>query len=156
MSYLTRRGANRNWVAVAALSAAAVTFVACGSDTAEPALGDELTAATVDDRLLDADGFAKYVESSESILVVNVHVPYDGHLADTDAFIPFDTIAESEELPADRSTPIAVYCRSGAMSATATATLYGVGFTNVVDLDGGMNAWTESGRILIDDPAAVS
>jgi rhodanese-related sulfurtransferase len=34
------------------------------------------------------------------------------------------------------------------MSATATRTLVEMGYTDVVDLAGGMNAWVETGRPL--------
>jgi len=142
-------------VTVVAAAAALVTLGACGSETAEPAPEVDSIDDVADDGLLGVDEFADYIESDESILVINVHVPYDGHLGGTDAFVPFDSIVGAAELPADTSAPIALYCRSGAMSATATAALYDAGYTNVVDLDGGMNAWTGSGRALIDDPTAV-
>ena len=32
------------------------------------------------------------------------------------------------------------------MSADAVVTLSGLGYTNIVELDGGMNAWRASGR----------
>ena len=73
--------------------------------------------------------------------LVNVHIPYEGELPDTDLFIPFDQIADHQaELPA-KDTPIILYCRSGSMSTQAAKVLVGLGYTQVYELDGGFNAW---------------
>ena len=80
---------------------------------------------------------------------LNVHVPDEGSIAGTDLSIPFDELeARQGELP-DPSTPLALYCRSGNMSATAARTLTALGFTDVVELEGGMLAWQEAGRPLL-------
>lgn len=89
------------------------------------------------------------------VFVVNVHIPYEGEIAGTDAFIPFDEIQErAAELPADKSAPLYVYCRSGRMSAEATPDLQRLGYTNIFDLDGGMRAWEEAGLPLVQGSAA--
>ena len=87
--------------------------------------------------------------------VINVHIPYDDHIEGTDAFIAFDSILESPDLPTDKAAPIALYCRSGNMSAQAAAALVDAGYTDVVDLDGAMNAWEASGNPLVDDPSVA-
>lgn len=78
-------------------------------------------------------------------LVVNTHVPYEGELPATDRFVPYDRISGSPALPEDRDRPIVVYCRSGPMSQQAAETLVGLGYTEVRDLRGGMNAWEAAG-----------
>ena len=45
----------------------------------------------------------------------------------------------------ERDAPIVVTCVDGRASALAVMTLYGLGFTNVSYLDGGMAAWREAG-----------
>ncbi|MEW5987323.1 MAG: rhodanese-like domain-containing protein [Chloroflexota bacterium] len=83
--------------------------------------------------------------------LINTHIPYEGEIEDTDGFIPYDQIAQSlERLPADKSTRIVLYCRSGRMSAIASETLVQMGYTQVYNLDGGMNAWREAGYPLIE------
>ena len=80
-------------------------------------------------------------------VTINVHVPFEGDIAGTDLSIPFDRIEQHvATLPAERTTPLAIYCRSGRMSTTAAATLATLGYVNVVELQGGMHAWEASGR----------
>ena len=52
----------------------------------------------------------------------------------------------TEELPADKGAAIAVYCVGGGYSATAAQTLVKLGYTNVLHLKGGINAWKEAGH----------
>jgi rhodanese-related sulfurtransferase len=91
---------------------------------------------------------ATMLEKKDFVLL-NVHVPYAGEIEPTDLFIPFDRIAAAGELPADRAARIVVYCRSGPMSAIATRTLIGLGYTDVWDLEGGMVAWRDAGHSLV-------
>ena len=82
--------------------------------------------------------------------LVNVHVPDQGNLPGTDMSIPFDEIgARANELPG-KDAAIVLYCRSGNMSTQAAETLVGMGYTNVMELDGGFNAWRDSGRQMAD------
>jgi rhodanese-related sulfurtransferase len=41
---------------------------------------------------------------------------------------------------------VIVYCRSGARSALAAATLASMGYSDVAHLDGGITAWADSLR----------
>ena len=116
-----------------------------GSDTT---MGDmDMGSADAAPRLVGPATFAARLEEPD-VVVINVHIPYDGEIDRTDLFMPFDTI-DAAALPADRGTPLAVYCRSGNMSALAVAELVRLGFTDIVELDGGMQAWEASGRPII-------
>ncbi|MEO7230972.1 MAG: rhodanese-like domain-containing protein [Candidatus Limnocylindrales bacterium] len=84
----------------------------------------------------------KAMLATKDFTFVNVHVPYEGEIAGTDAFIPYDQVATRlSELPAGKEAKILVYCRSGRMSTIAAQTLVGLGYTNVWELDGGFDAW---------------
>ncbi len=86
---------------------------------------------------------------AKEFTLINVHVPYAGDIPGTDMNIPFNRIDEYEaRLPA-KDLPVVVYCRSGSMSRTAAARLVALGFTNVVELDGGFNAWRRAGYSLV-------
>jgi rhodanese-related sulfurtransferase len=84
---------------------------------------------------------------------VNVHVPYEGEIEQTDAFIPFDQVAQKlSEFPQDRGAKIVLYCRSGSMSAIAAREMVSAGYTDIYNLDGGFRAWEAAGYQLIQSP----
>lgn len=88
--------------------------------------------------------------AEKDFFLVNVHIPYEGEIKDTDAFIAYDAIADNlDKLPQDKNAKIIVYCRSGGMSAIAARELVRLGFTQVSDLAGGMINWQKSGYKII-------
>lgn len=128
---------------LAALVLGVVWLVAgCAASDGVPALEGAATSVS-------PEAFEPLLDAAETT-VVNVHVPYDGELPSTDLFVPYDQIVETAELPEDRSAVLAVYCLTGRMSREAAATLLDLGYERVVELDGGMVAWGESGRPLLD------
>jgi phage shock protein E len=83
--------------------------------------------------------------------LLNVKTPYSGEIDGTDLYVPYDQLkARASELPTDKTAKTLVYCLSGHSSAVAAQTLLDLGYTNVWNLDGGMNAWTASGRTLVN------
>ncbi len=95
------------------------------------------------------DTLASMLEKKDFTLL-NVKTPYIGEIAGTDLYIPYtDLAARAAQLPADKGARIVVYCRSGNESAIAAQTLIDLGYTNIDNLDGGMAAWTASGRQIV-------
>ncbi len=89
------------------------------------------------------------LENTNDVVLINVHIPYEGELPGTDTFVPFDKIASQRaRLPQDKAAKIAVYCMSGRMSEIAAKTLLRLGYTDVTDLQGGMIAWQRAGFTL--------
>ena len=92
----------------------------------------------------------KQMLAAKDFFFVNAHIPYEGEIAPTDAFVEYDRIAENiGKLPADPNAKIFLYCRSGRMSALAAEALIQRGYTNIWNLDGGMVAWESAGLPLI-------
>lgn len=144
----------RSLILTGAVVMSCASMLACGSEnSAEPgdtppsSAGADASAA----QLVGPDEFAERIDQPE-VVTINVHVPDEGNIAGTDEVIPFDQITDADALPDDLDTPLAVYCRSGNMSADAVRDLAAMGYTDIVELEGGFNAWVESGREL-DPPS---
>lgn len=102
--------------------------------------------------LVDPAAFATAIAAKDTV-TIDVHVPFEGKIAGTDLMIPYTDIAvQASKLPADHHTELAIYCRSGVMSAIAAKTLASLGYTDVVELRGGMHAWVAAGRTLLQTP----
>ena len=94
---------------------------------------------------VDAAGLARMLHA-KAFPLINVHIPYEGEIAGTDLFIPFDRIeANLEKLPADKHARVVLYCRSGSMSTKAARALVKRGYTDVWNLAGGMIGWERAG-----------
>lgn len=87
------------------------------------------------------------------VLLVNVHIPFEGSIPGTDESIPFNQIADHlDQLPADKDAGVVLYCKGGPMSVRAARTLVGLGYTRIYTLDGGFNAWAAAGNPLDQEP----
>jgi rhodanese-related sulfurtransferase len=132
------------------LAALALLVTACGPATPAPSEGAVLGYAKNSDGYADitVEQLAGLVEKEE-VTLVNVHIPYEGELPGTDLFIAYDEIGDHlDELPA-KDAPIVLYCRSGSMSTSAARELAGLGYSNVLEVDGGFNAWKAAGYELL-------
>jgi rhodanese-related sulfurtransferase len=119
-------------------------LAACSKSTdstasSAPATGSEqgftvLTAQQLHDMMAQQD-----------VYLVNVHVPYEGEITGTDAFIPYTDIASRmSELPFDKQ-PVVIYCRSGVTSGMAAQALVQAGAPAFYELEGGYTAWQAAG-----------
>ena len=135
--------------ALVALVALAVGLAACGAagdDGRPPADGGKNADGYTD---ISVEELATLLET-EDVTLVNVHIPYEGELPETDMFIPYNEIeAYLGDLP-DKEAPIVLYCRSGSMSTSAAKVLAREGYNNVMELDGGFIAWDAAGHELIN------
>lgn len=102
---------------------------------------------------LDADKFAVAIDDEEGAFLLDTRTQdeweADGHLENA-TLIPHDEISErTGELPDDKSTTILLYCRSGNRSQAAAETLLDLGYTDVRDLETGINGWKNAGYSVI-------
>jgi rhodanese-related sulfurtransferase len=76
--------------------------------------------------------------------------------AENTVHIPLEEfIAQKELWPADKDTPIAIYCGSGHRSTMAMTILSNYGYDNVRSLKGGFGAWVEAGYPVAGGVAAL-
>lgn len=88
----------------------------------------------------------KSMLASKDFVLVNVHIPFAGNIPGTDVFIPYNEVEQSlDQLPADKTAKIVLYCSSGRMSEMAAEKLVSMGYTNVWNLKGGMVDWKQAG-----------
>ncbi len=125
-------------------------LVGCNGTQPTPSTAEEITGQ----KISIAGGSYTDVSVSElqtmladrDFVFINVHIPFEGDLPNTDLSIPFDQIAQNlAQLPAEKEAKIVLYCRSGNMSSQAAETLVELGYTNVWNLAGGFNAWKTAG-----------
>lgn len=113
-------------------------------------MGDmgDMSGMAMNGQSVDAADFEARMAASDAV-VINVHVPDQGAIDGTDLSIPFDQIVDDPRLPTDKDVPILLYCKTGRMSQEAADALVAAGYSDVVQLAGGMDAWQASGRALV-------
>jgi rhodanese-related sulfurtransferase len=113
-------------------------FIACGTTSQE----ESLSPAAFDARLKEP-----------GVQLIDARTPGEfsgGHLANA---VNLDWSGGQLGVSVgklDKSKPVLLYCASGRRSAAAREYLIEQGFTDVVDLQGGIHAWTAAGKPLGD------
>jgi len=96
--------------------------------------------------IMDVEELAGDQQKSDSVYVLDVRTPEEwlsGHIPGAH-HIELNHLENSlQQLPQDRS--IALLCRSGHRASLAASLLQKHGFTSVMNVRGGMQAWKQSG-----------
>ncbi len=123
-----------------------VALAACQSQAVE-VVGEKVSVEGGTYSNINADQLDNMLKKKDFVFV-NVHIPFEGNIADTDLSIPYDQLTEPAnlaQLPVDKNAKIILYCRSGRMSAIAAENLIKLGYTNIWNLKGGMVGWEQAG-----------
>jgi phage shock protein E len=135
-------------VLVTALAAASLALTGCSSGSdAQTSVTAGPTAATASGAELDAEAFAAALKIPGTT-VLDVRTPAEfaeGHLPGAVNIDISSPDFATQVAALDPTAPYAVYCRSGNRSATALATMAGIGFTGAYHLGGGIGAWQGAG-----------
>jgi len=109
------------------------------------------TRTTARVETLSADAFARRIAAG-GIVLVDVRSPKEyaeGHLKGAVNVAwgdQFDSLWQAAAI--GKGQPIAVYCRGGRRSKAAATALVKKGYT-VINLDGGIMAWTKAGKPVV-------
>jgi rhodanese-related sulfurtransferase len=107
--------------------------------------GQNKTDGTIAENV-NVEEFAKHAETAQ---VVDVRTPGEWSEGIMEGAIMFDFYEDDfqknlESL--DKEKPVAVYCKVGGRSGQAMSKLNEMGFKEVYNLDGGMDAWKSAGK----------
>ena len=119
------------------ISALALAAVSCSNSQAQKS-----------ETKISAEQLAKAVDTISEIQLIDVRTPDEfkgGHVkhAVNIDWRGSDFAKQTEAL--DKSKPTYVYCLSGGRSAQAVASLEKQGFTNIIEMGGGMMEWRNKG-----------
>lgn len=86
---------------------------------------------------------------NKDFVMINVHIPWQGNIPQTDMQIAYDEIEQHlDQLPADKDAKLMIYCLTSGMAKVAVNSLLGLGYTNLWMLEGGTTAWEQAGLAL--------
>lgn len=101
---------------------------------------------------VDVDKFERVIADTAAVQLLDVRSckEYDeGHLPGAYIIdVQDSSFIENVEAQLVKTKPVAVYCRSGCRSASAARQLVKAGY-QVINLDGGILAWQEQGKIIM-------
>jgi rhodanese-related sulfurtransferase len=129
-------------------------FVLACSDASEPtdspAGTDDLQTDTEapaepEVHVIDADTLKGWIDEGEDFHLINVHVPRAGEIPGTDIHIAYNDVDAIEAQIGDPDALVVLYCRTGPMSAQASAALVGRDYTQIYDLTVAMVGWQHAG-----------
>ena len=137
----------------ASTAVAALLLSACGGDdsSAKDGQSDQTTQsdATAADaqgiRLVSAaQGAAIAEDPPEDLVILDVRTPEEfaeGHLEGAVLVDFYEDDFADQLADLDPSVPYLLYCNSGNRSGQTTVMMNDLGFTDVADIDGGIQAW---------------
>ena len=123
------------------VSALALFLSACGGATATGSV-DLVVPSAAADVISDAPS---------GLVVLDIRTPEEfnaGALPDAINLDFYETDFRNRLAELDKDVPYVMYCNSGNRSATAADMMEELGFTEVYEIDGGIQAWAQAGGAL--------
>ncbi len=124
---------------LASLMLGAIVLAGCSSSTA--------TLETVSP---DAAAAVIAEESNEIILDIRTPDEFNAGIIEGAINIDYYEASFADDLDAlDKDAHYVVYCNSGNRSGDAMGTFKDLGFTNITEIDGGIQAWYSAGQPIV-------
>jgi rhodanese-related sulfurtransferase len=98
---------------------------------------------------ISSQQLAGYQSAKEDFVLLDIRTEAEykaGHIRGAQWFPRGKLEYYIQEVIKDPDSKIVLYCRTGGRSALATLTLKDIGYTNVVDLEGGFKQWVAGGN----------
>lgn len=98
---------------------------------------------------ISSQQLSKYLSIPDDLILLDIRTEAEylaGHIQGARWFPRGRLEFYIQDLIKDSDSQIVLYCRSGGRSALATLTMKNMGYTNVVDLDGGFKKWIGQGN----------
>lgn len=92
---------------------------------------------------------SNYIAGNEEFILLDIRTEAEykaGHIKGAQWFPRGNIEFYIQDLITDPDAKVVLYCRSGGRSALSTLTMKGMGYTHVVDLDGGFKEWIAQGN----------
>jgi rhodanese-related sulfurtransferase len=92
--------------------------------------------------------------TEENRMIIDVRTPQEyafGHLEKAVNINFYDSMFIEKISALDKTQPISLYCRSGDRSGQTLQIMASLGFTNVIDLEGGIQLWVQYSNTLCTD-----
>ena len=83
---------------------------------------------------------------NKDFVLIDVHTPEQRHIPDTDHVVSYKDTEAIKATISDKDAKVVLYCRSGSMSKIAAQELVDEGYTNVYELEKGLNEWNALGK----------
>ena len=103
--------------------------------------------------VINADAFEKTLKTDKTVQLVDVRTPGEFASGHIEGAVNYDFYASdfAQKIgKLDKKKPVMVYCAVGGRSGAAAEQLKKSGFTKVYDLDGGMDAWKDAGKKVVN------
>ena len=98
---------------------------------------------------ISAEQLSGYLAGKEDFILLDIRTEAEyqaGHIEGAKWFPRGNLEFYIQEFIKDPAAKVVLYCRSGGRSALATLTMKDMGYSNVMDLDGGFKAWISQGN----------
>lgn len=83
---------------------------------------------------------------NKDFVMIDVHTPEQEHISGTDYLISYDETEKIASKIPSKDAKVVLYCRSGNMTKSTSKELVKMGYTNIYELENGLNEWKAESR----------
>jgi len=122
--------------------------LSCNTNTSHAHAESTILQAEIITKNVSAAEFQELINSKTKTIILDVRTFNElaqGVIKDAQHIDFYDKNFKEKLNKLDKSTPVLVYCRSGRRSGIAMSNMRNLGFSEVYNLQGGINEWSAAG-----------